>query len=316
MTVARSLVALALQMLVLAPLGLLVVDMAAHRKVERLGGVNMWGYRGPVMRQRQPNEIRIAIAGGDFAFGWGVAASETLVYGVRQLVALQIDRPGRPLRPVTAVNLGAAGLPLDGYAGWIERYAELRPDVIVIALDPVGHSNTARWRLPDRQSAIFHMTSYSPILPLVLEEKGALANSRLLSAAGAAAAALDRLAGPALDSTAGTTRQNVRANSPEELSAADRASLEKAIRAALSIARGVVVIAPPYPGDAPSTDVALYTSIAAHFAADRRVRFVALGDEPAMYDEGVTLDGFHLSAAGHAAAAEIVTPAALELIGS
>ena len=109
MTVARALVALAVQTATLAPIGFVVVDMAAHRKVERLGGVNIWGYRGPVMRQPLPNEIRIAVAGGDFAFGWGVAASETLVYGIRQLVALEIDRPGRPLRPVTAVNLGAAG---------------------------------------------------------------------------------------------------------------------------------------------------------------------------------------------------------------
>ena len=98
-------------------------------------------------------------------------------------------------------------------------------------------------------------------------------------------------------------------------SAIPNPQLESAVSSALSSARGVVVIAPPYTGDDPDADVALFTAVAARFASDRRVRFVALGDAPEMYDTGITLDGFHLSAAGHATAAEIVAPAVLDLIG-
>ena len=65
---------LALQAVVLAGLVTIALDMYAHKRVETVGGVNIWGYRGPVMRQRAPNEIRIAVVGGELAFGWGVAA--------------------------------------------------------------------------------------------------------------------------------------------------------------------------------------------------------------------------------------------------
>jgi hypothetical protein len=92
-------VTLAIEAVALACLLTLALDMRAHNRVERLGGVNIWGYRGPVMQQKAANEIRIATVGGDLAFGWGVAASETLVYGVRQLVALRwtCRRPAPPV---------------------------------------------------------------------------------------------------------------------------------------------------------------------------------------------------------------------------
>ena len=114
---------------------MLALDVKAHSRVERLGGVNMWGYRGPVMRRKEAREIRIATAGGDLAFGRGVAAGETLVSNVRQLVALAIDLRGCQLRPITAVRLGAIGLPPGQYAGWIQRFAYLQPDVICIVPD-------------------------------------------------------------------------------------------------------------------------------------------------------------------------------------
>jgi len=47
-----------------------VADMTAHRHTELLGGVNIWGYRGPVMSRKASNELRIATVGGDLAFGW------------------------------------------------------------------------------------------------------------------------------------------------------------------------------------------------------------------------------------------------------
>src|SRR5205814_2324782 len=87
----RITAALLVEALVIAGLLTLALDMKAHSRVERLGGVNIWGYRGPVMHRKASNEIRMAAAGGDLAFGWGVAASETLAATVRQFVALSTD---------------------------------------------------------------------------------------------------------------------------------------------------------------------------------------------------------------------------------
>ena len=49
----------------------------------------------PVLHQKQPNEVRIAVVGGDLAFGWGVAADETLAAYLRRLVILDLDRARR-----------------------------------------------------------------------------------------------------------------------------------------------------------------------------------------------------------------------------
>src|SRR3954464_8162931 len=162
----KMLVALSMQAAVIAGLLTVALDIKAHSRVERLGGVNMWGYRGPVMRRKAPNEVRIAGVGGDLAFGWGVAASETLIANVRQLVSIAIDKRGHLLRPVTALNLGATGLHPDEYAAWIEHFAYLRPDILCIVVDPRSHSTKGVSLLPDRASPLFTAFGYAPILPL------------------------------------------------------------------------------------------------------------------------------------------------------
>src|SRR4030095_6666555 len=84
----RILAALALEFAVLAMCLVVTLDLSAHRKVERVGGVNIWNYRGPVAHQKQPREIRLAFVGGTRAFSWGVAASETVPASVGWMVKL------------------------------------------------------------------------------------------------------------------------------------------------------------------------------------------------------------------------------------
>jgi hypothetical protein len=294
----KVIAALILEAVVLALLSIVAIDVVAHRRVERLGGVNLWGYRGAVLRQKQPNEIRIAVVGGDLAFGWGVAASETLATSLKQLVLLAVDRPGHPLRTVTAVDLGATGLSTSAYGDWIARYSYLKPDYICIVADAAGFVVHGRWELPDRASRVFRATGYSPMLPVVLQEKGDVAHSAVLRAAGRAAAALDR-------ATVGSGR-----STPADYPA----GVVSAVGVALSVAKGVVVVLPPYHGDEVAAHDAVRAMVLARFANDRRVRLVDAGDEPAMYDDDVTLDGYHFSAGGHEALARVVTPMLLELI--
>ena len=58
--------------------GLLVIDVYLHRKYERSGGFNIWGYRGPVVGRKQPGEYRIAMLGGSTAYGYGVEWNEAI----------------------------------------------------------------------------------------------------------------------------------------------------------------------------------------------------------------------------------------------
>jgi hypothetical protein len=278
---------LVLEVVLLCPIVVLALDMRAHSRVEHLGGVNVWGYRGAVMHEKRADETRIALVGGDLAFGWGVAPSETMPYSVRQVVALALDRRGGPQRRFTAVNLAARALDRSEYAAWIARFAYLRPDVICIMPDPRWHRPSGDRFLPDRRSRLFAAFGYSPILPLVLREKGEITRSAALRSIGTLLAHMD----PDEPSNAAGPLQR------------DDDALGGAIRAALRAASvGVVVVLPP------GNDIDL-----APAAADRRVRIVNLNEVELPAGE-MTLDGFDFSVAGHTWAADAVTPAVLDLI--
>ena len=299
---------LALEVVVVGVLGTIALDLYAHKRVEALGGVNIWGYRGPVIGQRVPNEIRIAIAGGDAAFGWGVAAGETLAPNVRRLVALETDRRGELLRPVVAVNLGAMGLKPRQYAAWIERFAYLKPDVVCLVADPRRHVSQRR-AMPDRRSLVFAAFGYAPMLPLVLEEKGTITGWSVLRLAGSTLSrvdgALSRLGGGgSLDAANGP-------ESPEEYVAA----IVAAARSALDRGARVVVVAPTYADEGDAADHEhMAAAVSALERETGRVRFVDLGDEPDLYEDGLRLDGFNFGAGGLAAAAQPIAPAVLALL--
>ena len=244
------------------------------------------------------------MVGGDLAFGWGVAASETLAPSVRDDVSQAVAASSRRQSAVTAVTLGALGLAPSEYASWIDHYASLRPDVICIVADPSGHRLASSPFLPARRSAAFRAFGYSTILPLVLEEKGTLRHS-----------VPARLAGGGLTYTDGLFH----AREPNTVVPADAPSylgaLETAIRAGVhaSIAGVVVVAAPDTAAD--SLDRRGVRDLVASTFSAAPVRFVDLGDDPAMHAEALRLDGFNFSTAGHAAAARDVAPAAIDLLG-
>ena len=280
--------ALGVQAVLFAAVGLVALDIRAHKRVESLGGVNMWGYRGTVLHEKQVNEIRIAVVGGDLAFGWGVAADETLAAYVRRLVILDLDRAGGTNRLVTAVNLGAQGLAAAEYASWVEHFAYLQPDVICVLPDPGVHPLREGRFLPDRHSIAFTAFGYSPILPLVVIERGGLSHSVVIRAAGQLLA-----------------RADVSITSETPPRAGARESIHTAVRAAARLAPiGVVVVMPP-DVDADQRGATF---------ADARVRVVDLSDVQALRGDDLRLDHFHLSAGGHSRAADAVAPAVLQLI--
>jgi hypothetical protein len=312
MTRNAVIVSLAAEAVVLAGIAVVSTDLAAHRRVERLGGVNVWGLRGPVPHRKQPREIRIAVVGGDLAFGWGVAASEALAPTIRQLVALETDKPGQPLRPVTAVTMGAMGLPVSDYAGWIRRFSSLAPDVVCIILDPAGTGGTREWPLPERRSLAWQLFGYAPILPLVIQEKGTLRRSALLQSIGSLFASIDR--GLAALVTHSSSSPGQSPNAPVDV-ATYTAGVEAAVQSAESVNAAVVVVAPLYRSDHDEPyHEALRRLFDEKLSGHERVRFVDLGTEPELYDAGLRLNELDFSTAGHARVAEYLTPVVLSLV--
>jgi hypothetical protein len=299
--------ALVLEGVILGALLTISADLYAHKRVERLGGVNVWGYRGPVLPRKAGREIRVAVAGGDLAFGWGVAASETLAYSVRQLVGIETEKPGSQLGRTVGVNLGGMGLAPPGYAAALAHFSYLQLDVVCLVADPRSHVPGPS-ELPDRRSAAFAAFGYAPILPLVLREKASLIGTPALSALGSGAEAADHLVGRWLRLS---TDDPVRAML-DPVAYVD--ALESAIRTALNTNASVVLVLPL---DASDQDRADHERIWARVSADfdaRRVRIVDLGDEADMYEPDLRLNPFDFSVGGHRRASEHVAPAVLTLI--
>jgi hypothetical protein len=294
----RLLLLLGGQALVILALLALALDVRAHARVEDLGGVNIWGYRGPVAHQRQPNEIRIAIAGGTRAFGWGEPAS-ALASQVRRIVLLTTDRPGRPLRPVVVINLGRMSALPSSYPERLAHYAYLRPDYICL-YDDLGVAGGPAWR-----SGVYERTGYEPILPLVLREKGRLHG-------GVAGAVLAR-AGETLGAADAwfARRRPAPDESPDAYADQMLAAVEAARRGA---SKGVVLVLSP--ADLPE-QAARRAALVRRLDQGRpagSLRVVDLGTDAPLASPDMRLDGWNFASAGIERVAELIAPALVSLI--
>jgi hypothetical protein len=301
--------------LVIPGMLIVVADQVAHTHVEQLGGVNIWGYRGAVAHQRQPNEIRIVFVGGTRAFGWGGAASESVPAAVRWMVTLTTDRPHDGLRPVVGVNLGAIGAPAFTYASTLNHYAYLRPDFICI------YDDLEREPVRSHRSAVFAASGYAPALPLVLMEKGmALQYGSVRAAYGdgpiVATPLSHRIVGGVLRAVGRAAgRLDESSLDPPAGSYADHISA--AVDVARRLARGVIVAVGPAETDRERENVrALRARLADRLAHDRAVRLIDLTDASGLTDRTLMLDGYNYSAAGRARVAAAITPVLLELIAA
>jgi hypothetical protein len=280
--------AIAVQAALALAIALVVLDMRAHNRVETLGGVNVWGYRGTELGRKKDREVRIAVFGGDMAFGWGVASDETIANYAGRLVSVELNRAGRESRVVTPIVAAARGMRISEYAGWIQYFSSLQPDVICLLPDEADHRLDRGRFLPDRQSLVFTATGYSPILPLVLREKAALTHSALLGAAARLLDAADVEAARTVDAPVATDT-----------------ALRNAIRVARAVAvRGVVLVLPP-----------AWNETTFETPADESgFRTVRLGADLRMSSPELRLDGYHFSAGGHSRAADAVAPLVLDLL--
>jgi len=165
---ARARVAAIVSTAALAFALLWAADIFAHRRGESGAGVNIWGYRGPVIRQKAPDEIRVVVLGGSTAFGRELTGSmPSYLEDYLNNVRLRGDASFHSTSPITVVNLATPYDHVSAFEGTLDDYAWLRDDVVCLY---IGHDDSAPsreaarvgWR---RQSAIFRAYGYLPILP-------------------------------------------------------------------------------------------------------------------------------------------------------
>ena len=97
--------------------GLLMVDVYLHHRVENLGAVNVWGYRGPTIAAKRSGETRIVVGAyrGRVSFKPGLARRATAA-AIGQAAAVA-DAVGRSLGRLTPLPASDSG-PLVDTVAW------------------------------------------------------------------------------------------------------------------------------------------------------------------------------------------------------
>ena len=322
---------------------LLAADLLLHWRAERSAGLNRHGYRGPVVGRKQPGELRIVMLGGSTVFGYGVLWNEAIPF---QLEARLRERLGRP---VSVVNLGYNNEGAYAFAPHLEDFAYLDYDLVILyeGYNDLGGDLAVNRAVYRRDSAIYRLTGYFPILPLYLEEKAMILRHGGNLEAGYAAARsgktvfnptlAQRTGAGALDAVAMMTKaldtQLARVSAVPAKAVVGESTLGcpspwlnycESVSAAIRFARargtGVVVASQP----AISGDVgarhrqqqdALRQMLATHFRSDPAVVWADLSQTIDLHNADLAFDGMHLSPAGNAiVTARLLAPvlAALE----
>ena len=313
---------------------LLVADIYLHRKYERTASVNIWGYRGPTVGSKQPSETRIGVLGGSTAFGYGPDWDGSFPYLLEQRLKAHTSRPG----PFVVLNLAYNNDGAFAFRPTLEDYEYLGLDIAILYEGYNDLGDATNRRVYRRDSAVFQLTGYMPILPLILREKAlailyagdiargygsektvfrpsltARAASGTLSAVAETAETLERQLGRL---TADAARDQHPA--PDE-SCGDRwkdycGSVSDAVEWARRRGIGVIVCTQPYISDRHvAQQRALTASLTARMAADPAVVHVNLGDAVDLSVERLAYDGMHLTAEGNAIIADALVEPVLKL---
>jgi lysophospholipase L1-like esterase len=329
----------------------LLFDIYLHHRVQGVAGLNVWGYRGPIVGHKARGETRVVALGGSTVFGYGVAWNESWPYFAER--RLNASRPGGP---ITVVNLGA---PRDSVATFVvtmDDYAYLDYDVVILyegyndleapgatgddadgggnrGADPaLGHY--IAWR---HQSPVFRWTGYFPIFPLVLTEKAmAMMHGGDVNAAYSSRDIVfrpglgTRVTAGALKATAdialGLEQRfgRLTPGGPDTSEAYDAScarwsrycgAVSEAVRLARQRGKRVLVVTQPYLSDLHvEQQRALEAMLRRQFGGDPRVRYVNLGRLIDLHDPRLAYDGLHLTAVGNEKIAAALAPVVLEVL--
>ena len=144
------------------------VDVYLHKRFEKFAGLNVWGYRGPIAKRKQPGEQRIAVLGGSTAFGYGMTPEKSLPAYLERKLSDARRRGGQA--PVSVVNLAYNNEGAYSFKYTLQDYEYLGYDVALLytGLNDLDGANTSVFR---HGSAVFKLTGYLPIIPIIFQEK-------------------------------------------------------------------------------------------------------------------------------------------------
>ena len=298
------------------------LDLYLHRRFARTGGYNVWGYRGDVAGRKAQGERRLAFLGGSVAFGYGVAVDETIPYYLQQNMRHQMPAGARTVR---VINLGWNSEGAHSFRYTLNDYAYLQNDAAVLysGYNDLGDNN----QVFRHQSAVFRLTGYLPILPIIpLREWLHIGNlsdtskGRIVFKPGLADQYATEAADTALRISQALEQQLGKLAPPDVSALAGRqqglddwqyylgAVKEAVTTARVQGMRAIVVTEPYISARHVRQQTALARMLEVEFGADTRVAYINAGRTIDLHDRALCYDGMHLTAAGNRTVADWLAP--------
>jgi lysophospholipase L1-like esterase len=306
--------------------GLLAADVWAHRKFERAAGLNMWGYRGTPAGRKGPHEIRVAVLGGSTVLGYGLAPEDSFPSQLQRL----LNRTASPPATYSVVNLGYNNEGTYAFRFTLADYAYLDPDIVVFyeGYNDLGNLNS---RVSRHESIVFRLTGYSPILPIVIEEKarqlrfGDVRGHRADDPVVFRPGVVNRTAAQALEASKAISDALERqmhgvANGTGPVKNAPAfgcsmrwgyycSNMVAAIDDARRRGQTVIVATQPYGNyEHREQQEELRRLLASRYGGDARVRYADFGNTVSLLDPAMCWDGMHLTIEGNARIAAALAP--------
>jgi hypothetical protein len=318
---------------------LLAADVYLHGRFQKSAGVNVWGYRGPVVGRKKPGELRLAYLGGSTAFGYGVNWDEAIPAQLEK--KLNAALPPSVSR-VTVVNLAYNNEGAYSFTFTLNDYKYLNYDIACLYEgynDMMGDPRQPNTSVFRHDSPVFKLTGYLPIFPVAFREKASALRfggdlngyyremrgekqTKTVFRAGIA----NRTAAGALDATAAISESLERQlakvmNEPRRVVVGAKSSgckapwgeycksMFNAVDLALSMGKRVLVVTQPNPvGFLRERHLDQQTTMSAalgmRYRGNPRVAYADAGDAVDMADPLLAYDRMHLTPPANAAVAE------------
>lgn len=315
---------------------LLAIDVYLHFRYTSVAGLNIHGYRGPLVGGKQRGARRIAVLGGSAALGYGVAWEQSFPACLERNVRAARRHSGGG--QVSVVNLAANGEGAYALAYNLEAYKKLNYDLAVFY---VGYNDLLEEnrKVVRAESPLFRLTGYLPIFPVIFKEKAmALRYHGDLEAAYqhqpvvfkpnlAQRATADALEAAVRISEALEQRLGPLAKTPSDAEFLEAAAgcgppwtfycthVFRAVTRGLDENRWVMVVTEPYQSDRHiEQQQAMVGMLQKEFRSYPRLRYVNLGLAVDLHDPALCFDGLHLTAQGNERIADRLAGPVLEVL--
>ena len=265
---------------------LLLADVAAHRAVERNGGLNRHGYRGEVMHAKPAGQVRVMVAGGATAFSPDVSWDQSLGFVLQRFLGQ--GWRWREMVPTAVADVSLPNETAGTVAETLRHFEYLEADIVCLI---TGHNDLPGVSIsPDGRvrSATFRTAGYLPALPALLTGKSIVPST------------------PVLPVDAAWIRTSARESSAELAPGPCRAgwqaycdAIAAAVDVALAQGKRVLVVSEPYISNAHlAQQRALATMLAHRYAGESRVKYLDLGWTVDRLDSTMMTDGWKLTPRG------------------